>query len=312
MRNRWKPRWDELSDTGHENFVIDGVRATVKAETGGKYLSAVGHYIAFIDARRLPYSRDSFRRFLHACRKQGASGSTLSGYRAALLWLQRAYNVDTWADSDEFTRPIKGYKYADKIARPPRGAILRTMLSQLGTRHPDLALPANIAYFCVLRRRQVEKALVGDVQVLAGGRVILTLRAEKRANASNDLQPTVTRKEIVLPEGQTLLTHLARGRNPKEKLLPGFKAEALDKAVADAAQYFAWPTGLVYDGMHCLRHGGAQELRDFFSRLFASMGNPAAMSPVTAGWYSRLNELRVAAEKEEAQALVEEEEEGEI
>lgn len=299
-----------MNDGGHEAFVLTGVRHTVKEATSDKYLAALANFVNFIDERRLPFELTSFVRFLHACRKQGAAGSTLSGYRAAVLWAQRAFDTPQWAANDVLVRAIKGYKYADKLSRKPRGAILTPMLVQLETRYPHLAVPAALVYYCVLRRKQAERALVGDAQFMPDGRVVLTVRAEKRSNANNNVQ-TVTRKEVVLPEGQAILRALVKGRKPGEKMLPGFKADVLDRAIAETALAMGWPTDLEYDGMHCLRHGGATALREFFTRLFASMGNPAAMSPTTAAWYSRLNVLRSLAEREEKEALAEEEEEGE-
>jgi len=299
----------ELDDSGFENFVQTGVMLTVRGDTGSKYIGVAVRFFDFLEDRGLAFSEEAFLRFLHACRKQGASGQTLEGYRASMLWLQRAFQIDPWASNPLLVRAIKGYKYADRLTRPPRGAILEPMLRQLGARFPRLAVPAAVTFYCVLRRRQTEKLLASDVQAFGDGRVILTLRADKRAKADNERQ-VVTRKEIVLPEGQAILKELVKGMRPTQKLFPSFRAEDLDKAVAACAKIYAWPPNLVYDGMHCLRHGGASALRAFFSRLWSSMGAPAAMSAPTAQWYSRMNELRAAAEAEEEQALLEEEEGG--
>jgi len=198
---------------------------------------------------------------------------------------------------------IKGYKYLDKQTRPPRGAILTSMLRQLEHRYPLLAAVADTTFYCVLRRKQVERMLAGDVQEGSEGRLILTVRAEKRANARNDVQ-MVTRKEIVLPEAKLLLRSLVRRLKPRQRIFPNFSADALDQAISECATHFGWPADLVYDGMHCLRHGGATVVREYFSRLLGSMGNPAAMAPPTALWYSRLNELRALAVREEEEARV--------
>ena len=305
---RWKPDWPALDDTGFETFVLQGVKGSVREGTGDKYMRAVVHFVEFIDERRLPYDLDSFTRFLHACRKQGASGSTLSGYRAANLWLQRQFGVDLWAMNQGLVVAIKGYKYQDKLTRPPRGAILASMLLQLERRYPSLAIVAATTYYCVLRRKQVERMLASDIQESADGRMMLTVRSEKRANARNAVQ-LVSRKEIVLPEAKVILRTLAKSFRPRQRIFADFKAAELDAAIAECARHFGWPAGLVYDGMHCLRHGGATALREFLSRVIASMGNPAAMSAPTALWYSRLNELRVQADREEEEALEEEEEE---
>jgi len=303
--HRWVPKYEELDESGYETFIQEGVKSTVRKDTDSKYTGAGERYVAFIKARGLPYGYDSFVAFLHACRKQGASAQTLEGYRAAMVWLQRMFDADQWAANPLLARALKGYKYADKLTRPPRGAILEPMLLQLQERHPGLAIPAATTFYCVLRRAQTERLRAGDIQCFEDGRVVLTLRADKRANANNSRQ-LVTRKEVVLPKGQFLLRELATRRRTWHKLFPNFKAEDLDRAIAETARAAGWPAKLVYDGMHCLRHGGASALRSFLSGLLASMGDPAAMSAATAAWYSRMNTIRVDAEAEEAEALMEE------
>ena len=44
--------------------------------------------------------------------------------------------------------------------------------------------------------------------------------------------------------------------------------------------------------MHCLRHGGAQRLKEFIVKMMALLGPVAAMSVGTAAIYTRLNVLR--------------------
>ena len=107
---RWVLRIGELDDTGYERFVREGVMQTVREDTNSKYIGACARFMAFIDMRGLPFSEDAFVRFLHACRKQGASGQSLEGYRAAILWVQRAFQVEPWAASPTLMRALKGYK----------------------------------------------------------------------------------------------------------------------------------------------------------------------------------------------------------
>ena len=49
--------------------------------------------------------------------------------------------------------------------------------------------------------------------------------------------------------------------------------------------------------MHCLRHGGAQRLKEFIVKLMAQLGPVAAMSAGTAAIYTRLNALRTDLEE---------------
>lgn len=305
---RWKPKYDELDDAD-DGFIEQGVRLSIREATSGKYERAVSRFIAYMERHNRAFTLDTFGRYLAACRRQGASASTISGMRCAVLWAQRAYNTDQWAADARLCRAIRGYRYEDKLARPPRGAVGRSMLAQLKARYPQFALAFYVAYYAVLRRKQLLNLRSGDA-VFEGQRCILTVRADKRANAKN-AKTTTSRKELVLPEAKELLRALQKTTPHGQLFFPKLDVAKLDAAVAETAITCQWPANLVFDGLHCLRHGGAHELRNYYDTIMASMGDPAAMAPTTAQWYSRLNALRVTACSEEAAALEEEEGEGE-
>ena len=78
-----------------------------------------------------------------------------------------------------------------------------------------------------------------------------------------------------------------------EPVFPWFTSAAANDLIHRAAKHFAWPPKLLWDGVHCLRHGGAQRLKEFIVAMLAQLGPVAAMSKATAFRYTRLNALRV-------------------
>lgn len=136
---KWIPRWSELDDADVDgpDFLETGVTLSVIPDTRKKYEGAFSRYVDFIVKFDYPISLHSFGRFLRACRRQGAKGSTLEGYRSSILFVQRANNMSPFADAPILIRAIMGYRYADRLTSAPRGAITRHMLLVL----PQGSLP---------------------------------------------------------------------------------------------------------------------------------------------------------------------------
>ena len=82
-----------------------------------------------------------------------------------------------------------------------------------------------------------------------------------------------------------------------ELVFPWFSPKKANEIVHRAARHFAWPPKLLWDGMHCLRHGGAQRLKSFIVAMMARFGPVAAMATSTAQRYTKLNALRVQLEE---------------
>ena len=301
---------ESLDLTGWEDFVSKGIALTVRTGTAASYEARFKRFFEFCFKRSLDLELDSFVKFLSGCRKQGARGQTLEGYRCALVWIQRQWGMELWGATPMIIRAIKGYKYNDKQKATPRGAITYNMLEQLCELVPEMAVVMFVVFFCVLRVGQAARARFGDASFGVNGTTLL-VRRDKRCNADNG-KPLTAVKEILLPAGIELLKALAQTGKHGELMFPGFKAAAANAAIHRAAKHFKWPAGLEFDGMHCLRHGGAQELKKFIVEVLARMGPGAHMCQSTAQHYARLNELRVAIDEGESSSDEEADEDHQI
>ena len=293
MRGRYTFRQEALDPTGHKGFITRGIALTVLSDTKKRYTAAFRRFVVFILRERLPMNLGSFEAFLHACRTQGAKGPTLEGYRCGVLLIQRAHGIDTFANDPRLCRAIKGYTYADKVSGVPRGSITEAMLRQFWVVHPQFAIVTGVIFYVVLRSGQAARYRAGDMVVAPDGRATLTVRTDKRRKAGNSVEETST-KEVLSPAGKALLLAAARGKPHGTLCFPRYDERAMSDAIRAAALTCGWPVGLEYDGVHCLRHGGAQYIRTIVEATLARMGDPCAMSPTTAAWYTRLNAIRVA------------------
>ena len=298
---RWIADWAHLDDGGWQSFLAAGITETVARETQNKYSSAFSRFIDFLVSTGRVWDFEGLLRFLHACRQQGARGTTLEGYRSAVLWIQRIHDLPQFAADERLVRAVAGYKHYDKCHGIPRGAVTWGMLQQLLANSPQWRDAFEVIFLCVLRITQLLRMLVGDAVLTADGAVVLTVRAEKR-NKCGSVYTAVSRKEVVHPRAKELLRRLQQGRVHGQKLFPGFSAAAANDIIQRAAVALGWPSGLKFDGVHCLRHGGCQFIKAFIAELLSCMGNPCAMSATTiVGGYGRLNEVRARLEDSDSE-----------
>jgi hypothetical protein len=290
MRERWRPDWQHLDDSGASALVRTGLVAGVRPATVSKYGAAYMRFIDFLVQRSYSFDLASLRRFLWAVRRQGASATTLEGYRSAVLWVQRAAGMASWADDPILIRVLAGLKLADKMRRVPRGAITAPMLRQLMRADPERRLLYATAFYGVLRRGQARLFRFGDVIGSSDG-VTMTVRTDKRARRGN-AREACSSKEVVHPSAQAFLLRLSAAGVHGERVFSDADVDAASVKVRAAAVELGWPRGVEFDGLHALRHGGAQYLKTYLATLVARMGDPAAMAPRTQRWYTRLNVLR--------------------
>ena len=296
MVKRWTADWPALSDDGWEQFLGDGITESVARETQRKYRSSFSRFVDFLVRTSLLFNLEGLIRFLHGCRQQGARGSTLEGYRSAILWVQRIHDLDQFAGNDRLVRAVAGYQHYDKCHGTPRGAITWSMLQQLVNMFPQYHNIFGAIFLGVLRVTQAIRMLVGDAVGTPDGSVVLTVRAEKR-NKCGTAYTSISRKELVHPLAKELFMKLQAGRAHGAPLFPGFSPSDANDAIQRAAVALGWPAGLQFDGVHCLRHGGCQFVKAFVAELLSRMGGPCAMSAATiTGGYGRLNEVRARLE----------------
>ena len=292
---RWKLNLATLDDSGAGEFLGKGVALTVRDVTAEKYSAAVATFILFLVERDIRFDLPGFIRYLAACRKQGAAAGTLSGFRAAVVWAQRCAGTHTWGEDPILIRALKGYAYQDKLRRPPRGAINWGMVEELVGLFPNHGNAYAAIFLCVLRKSQAEKMRGGDARMNAAGQVSLTVRVDKRNKAGSIYEHTAV-KEILSRDAKTLIMSLS-GMVPHGKLVfAGVDFSVLSEDIKKAAILLRWPTNLLFDGVHCLRHGGAQMVKAFVASVLERAGNNCGMGAKTAQWYSRMNEVRAQAQ----------------
>jgi hypothetical protein len=263
---RWIPNWDTLDDSGGASFIANGIALTVRDATADKYRGSLRHVIMFMVKRNYPLELSSFCKFLSGCRRQGAAGSTLEGYRSAMVWSLRCTGASAWADDPLLIRAIKGFKYQDRLIRQPRGAVDCSMLEELCGRNPDYAVFYIVIFFGVFRVSQALALEGGDASCTADGRVMVTVRADKRMKCGNTRQ-VVSQKEVVHPRAKEIILTALRSVPHGVKVFASLDPEKASLAVKLTAIALRWPAGLLWDGVHCLRHGGVQLMRVFLSEL---------------------------------------------
>lgn len=293
--SRWRLNMKTLDDSDGDTFLSVGVRLTVREPTAEKYTAAVAAFILYLVDRDRGYKLESFVRYLSACRKQGAAAGTLAGFRAAIVWAQRCSGTPLWGEDAILIRALKGYAYQDKLRRAPRGAIDMGMLEDLIKLFPRNGNAYAAIFLCVLRKSQAEKLRGGDAHMTAAGQVSLTVRADKRNKAGTTYEHTAV-KEILSHDAKALIMSLSGMVRHGALIFDGVDFEALSEDIKRAAVILRWPAHLVFDGIHCLRHGGAQVVKAFVCAVLERAGNNCGMSAKTATWYSRMNEARVHAQ----------------
>jgi len=304
---KWVAVWEALRDEGWGNFISKGLELSVRGPTRQKYRAGFSRFVDFCVRNNHPFALESLQRFLHACRRQGAKGTTLDGYRCGVLWVAKVEGLDPFAADRSLVEALKGYKYEDKLHGKPRGAITEPMLEQLMERGGRYALSYATAYHVVLRVSQLKLLSKGDVS-FGRNKTTVTIRRDKRANARSK-KPLVSTKEVLSPAGIECLRAACAGKQVGEKLFPDFNHAEANETIHEVARICGWPEGLTFDGMHCLRHGGAQSLKQFIVELMRRMGEPAAMCEETVRRYTRLNEQRTEMDDSESSDDSEEDEE---
>ena len=212
------------------------------------------------------FSVDDFARFLlnlqHKLKSN--SHSTAEGYRSAILHFQRSREIWltkglAWAAEPLAKKLIAGYAYNNKLpyhkTQKTRGAVdltmLNTILGHVSEHNPHLALPIELAFRVALRPHQLISLQGGSFR---DG--LLTV-PDKRANAANR-RPFITRKKILDPRAQEILTHLETATPIGIPYFYPLTTESFRRQfkAASSATGISLHPALKIDGPHSLRHGG--------------------------------------------------------
>jgi hypothetical protein len=198
-----------------------------------------------------------------------------------------------FAADRNLVKAIQGYKYADRLQpRKRRGQVTRDMLHQLCQDHPKLSILFMLIFCFGLRGEEARVLRSGDLYIRSATSATLTIVGEnKRAQAKN--AGTLTQeREITHPMGIAIMAELQMSIPKGVELFDEVDWMAAGQAVKDSARKHGWPHHVEFDGLHCLRHGGAGERREMEMTIAAGMDNGLTMRPSTSAWYSAGNHLR--------------------
>jgi integrase len=195
--------------------------------------------------------------------------STAEGYRSAILFHQRVYDLwlspdgTQWAASPEAKKIVSGFGYNAKHTEdksPVRGQVDHDLFKELveyTTLHNiKLLVAILLAYKVALRIHELISLHKGAYDPVTHSLAI----PDKRANAANQ-RPTHTKKPVIDHEAQQLLADLEYIRSPGEEYFPKslFTEKEFRLFFHQAVAALQWHTrfpGLIFDGPHTLRHGG--------------------------------------------------------
>jgi hypothetical protein len=166
--------------------------------------------------------------------------------------------------------------------------VTREMLGQLCSLDDYYGLAFEVMFWGCLRLQELLEIRVGDY-FWDGTTGVLSVRKDKRLRRGARVTQTFHKKRCssirlkeILQEAQLVLRH-------GERIFRRFKPVRARSLVQQAAGVFQWPEGVVYDGVHCVRHGAANEAESFAGVTQALMGEFTAMTQGTRRRYIRPN-----------------------
>lgn len=272
-------------------FLRKGASLMVREATKKVYNGRVDKYRSYLRRTGETESLLSFSGFLANLFRQGAAGTTLAGYRAAVLYAQKVELSEQWADDKRLINACKGFAYSYRLSAPQRGVINVTMLRQLQSLDLLYKIPFGLLFFGVLRVSELERMRVGDLVTSEEG-TQLWVRKDKRVTALRSFQQEGHWKEIVSREFIEYVEALSNQAKHGSPLFAWVKRDKMLQLVELAAGVFSWPVDVIYDGVHCLRHGGANYLQTSLQATNSLVQKAAVMSEGTRKFYSRANRLR--------------------
>lgn len=285
---RWKFSLRGRTSLRPEQFVTRGILSSVHKKTLSSYRSKVTNYLTFLRHLNLPYDKQSFISFLDNILAQGAAGSTLNSYRAALAFFQQASLTPEWARDKDITKACQGYAHRHKATAAHRGSITIEMLHQLCSLDPILATPIALLFFGVLRISELLLIQSGDL-CSDSRTAALWIRTDKRLTARSAINQAGHWKPIVNQEFVVILSPIQSSFPGGTPLFKWVSSTHINQLIKHASIVFKWPSDVMFDGAHCLRHGGATYIKHLDSELAR---RAACMSSGTFTHYSRDNLTR--------------------
>ncbi len=270
---------------------------SISARTLTTYNSRIRTLQCFLEENDEPcLTLEIFAQFLRTLEANTgrATKSTAEGYRCAILHAQRTNNRwiedGTWADSWHCKRVVAGFAYKGRAPtphHPRRGQVTSDMFADMlivaRRDYLEYAPALELGYRLALRPSQLLSLHKGCFD---GTGVIVP---DKRCRSTNRFNLS-TVKTVVDPMARLLLRGLDETRTGPYFTFSEASLRHVFKQIASA---LSWNTDdLLFDGPHCLRHGGMSHLSALLPRTLTEIEQNKILQ-VTNGTRRRYtNQLR--------------------
>jgi hypothetical protein len=273
---------------------------TLKPNTAHTYKNKIEDFRSFCEGQEM--TEDRFYQYVHELSAVGVSAQSIATLRCALLHFQRLglYRSPTgecWAEAPDVMKACRGVGVCHGFSPGrPRGAITSAMLEAAFTAHAAAGHPVSlrdqqylwIIYEGALRREEFTTLRSHDLYS-DGVNYFVKLHVDKRAKAGSKY--TAIHKRLVTVKFAAMYHLVSHDLHPNAYILcepPSPAMSRLNAILHSAATLCNWELELVFDGVHCLRHGHAADYRhDPTARERMSC------TQVNTDWYARSNADRI-------------------
>ena len=209
-----------------------------------------------------------FEDFLVGMDEEGRAGSTAATYRSAwLLWREvRGKKLPSARRMKGVNRAIAGMRdRAGAAPGLPRGAMDSGQLKQLRFHAAVNGLVEEadgfaLAWHGMLRHTAFASLKFHDVRMQARKGPLLRLAKKKAFSAARCTTENLDHF-VQVKNCKSLLKQICKGKRGNDLLFPSWSKDRARDLIKEAAVLFGWDPTVDWDGMHCMRHGAAQEFK---------------------------------------------------
>ena len=270
---------------------LKGLRKqSVNGETRGKYkrqMKAMKLFLKDRGERKMTVRR--FEDFIVGMDEEGRAGSTAATYRSAWLFWREVHGkkVPSARRMRGVNRAIAGMKYRSGAAPGlPRGAMDSGQLKQLRFHaavngHLVEADGFALAWHGMLRHGALTGLKVHDVRMGARRGPLLRLAGKKAFSAARCTSDNLDHF-VQVRNCKSLLKQVCHGKSGNDLVFRGWSKDRARALIREAAVIFKWDDTVKWDGMHCMRHGAAQEQKACNEDRVQSVMRKAVWSAVSS------------------------------
>jgi len=164
----------------------------------------------------------------------------------------------------QIRRVINGMQYkGGKAPGLARGALDSGMLKQLRWHCQvnglaEMADGFALIWYGMMRHNQLLELRRCDARMGAKKGPLLALGRKKAFCAKRCKWQYLSHFKAV-PNCRSLLKTVCRGKRPGDKMFPNWSKSLARALIRETARLFGWDPTVKWDGVHCMRHGAAQE-----------------------------------------------------